>query len=229
VKCVGSLLAGEIDRCTMDKRYFTAAGLPVWVKLSASLVRDPQGRPRHFIAQIEDIVERKRLQEELQRLADHDSLTALWNRRRFDEELHRQVSRCQRFGEQAALILLDLDRFKPVNDVHGHAVGDQLLKKVASALREHLRITDSLARLGGDEFAIILVNIGPEQAARVAAEFGQCVAAARISIAGGDIGVGASIGMTMLTESTPDADESLRQADIAMYEAKGDSRREVDR
>ena len=127
----------------MEKRYFTAQGHLIWVGLAVSLVRDEAGRPVHFISQITDISERKRMETKLRRLADHDSLTGLWNRRRFEDELQRQVGRCQRYGERAALLLTDLDGFKDVNDTFGHKAGDDLLKVVATGLRARLRHTDS--------------------------------------------------------------------------------------
>lgn len=86
-------------------------------------------------------------------LDDHDQLTELWNRRRFQEELDRQIARGRRSGESAAVLMIDLDGFKQINDTHGHTTGDELLKRIAQALRERLRSTDSVARLGGDEFA----------------------------------------------------------------------------
>ena len=97
-------------------------------------MRDSDGQPVHFIVHVEDISVRKRMEASLQRLADHDPLTDLWNRRRFEEELRRQVARCQRYGEKAALLLMDLDGFKAVNDTFGHKAGDDLLKLVAAAL-----------------------------------------------------------------------------------------------
>ena len=108
---------------------------------------------------------RKRMEASVQRLADHDPLTDLWNRRRFEEELRRQVARCQRYGEKAALLVMDLDGFKAVNDSFGHKVGDDLLKLVAAALQRRVRGTDAVARLGGDEFAVLLGNVSPDQAA----------------------------------------------------------------
>ena len=129
----------------------------------------------HFIVHVEDISVRKRMEASLQRLADHDPLTDLWNRRRFEEELRRQVARCRRYGEKAALLLMDLDGFKAVNDSFGHKAGDDLLKLVAAALQQRVRGTDAVARLGGDEFAVLLGNVSPDQAA----ERGRAAARAR--------------------------------------------------
>jgi diguanylate cyclase (GGDEF)-like protein/PAS domain S-box-containing protein len=215
------LRAGMIDRYSMEKRYFTASGNLIWVNLSVSMVRDSEGEPRHFISQIENISDRKRLEEQLHWLADHDSLTRLWNRRRFDEELHRQISRSQRYAERAALLLIDLDDFKPVNDRHGHKAGDDLLVAIAAALKTRLRDTDAVARIGGDEFAVLTVNVSPEQAAAVAATLEEVVAATQITAEGESVGVSASVGIASIDDSVDLDEDIFVRADRAMYREKG--------
>ena len=162
------LLAGDIPAYRIEKRYLRADGSVVWVMLSVSLVRDGDGEPLYFVAQIEDITERKHAHEELERLASDDPLTGLLNRRRFDEELQRELKRLQRTpGRKAALLLLDVDRFKLVNDSLGHRAGDDVLCAVAQTLTHRLRGTDVIARLGGDEFAALLIDLqGPPTRAR---------------------------------------------------------------
>ena len=174
----------------------------------------------HFIVQVEDISERKRLAASLQRLADHDSLTELWNRRRFGEELDRQLGRCHRYRERAALLLVDLDGFKQVNDHHGHRAGDELLTCVARALRTRLRSTDSLARLGGDEFGVILANVSPAQATELAAALRDVVSASGIRVNATEVRVTASVGVAPLDFHTASDEEALEQADTAMYRDK---------
>jgi diguanylate cyclase (GGDEF)-like protein/PAS domain S-box-containing protein len=220
---VGRLLDGEADRYTMEKRYITSQGRPIWVNLSVSIVRDDVGQPLHFISQLEDISERKRLQESLQHLADHDPLTELWNRRRFEEELRRQIDRCQRYKERATLLILDLNGFKPINDTHGHKAGDELLQSIANALRQRLRVTDCIGRLGGDEFAVILTNVSPEQAARIAAEVKTAVAHSSVSVGAVAVAVTASVGLAAIDEDTLESADVLHRADLAMYAAKPDS------
>ena len=117
---------------------------------------------------IRDITERKRFETQLQHLADHDALTDLFNRRRFDQELAEIVRYAARYGGGGALFLLDLDRFKYVNDTRGHKAGDEVIRAVGRALRENVRKTDVVARLGGDEFAVVLRDADREAAERIA-------------------------------------------------------------
>ena len=213
------LLAGKIARFRLEKRYLTAQRREIWVSLAISLVRDADGHPLHCITQTEDISERKRLEAALRHLADHDPLTDVWNRRRFQAELQYQVDRCQRYGESAALLLIDLDRFKTINDTHGHAAGDQVLKTVAGQLGGRLRSTDLIARLGGDEFAIILSCVSPAQAQEVAIALAEQVAATPIRIGDAEITATISIGIASISEHKTLAD-ALRHADLSMYQDK---------
>jgi diguanylate cyclase (GGDEF)-like protein/PAS domain S-box-containing protein len=223
---VQRLVAGEIDRYSMPKRYFTKLGPEVWANLSVSLVRDGDGRPAHFISQIEDISDRKHLEATLQHLADHDHLTKVWNRRAFELHLRRQISQCHRHALQAALLIVDLDGFKRINDTYGHAAGDALLVAVAGSLRSRLRDADCIARLGGDEFAIILPNTSAEAAARVATAVAEQIGRTRIPV--DDIGVGvaatagvtASVGVTPLDATVASEHDALAAADRAMYAHK---------
>jgi diguanylate cyclase (GGDEF)-like protein/PAS domain S-box-containing protein len=214
------LVAGEIERYAIPQRYLTKDGDEVWANLSVSLVRDDDGRPAHFVSQIEDISERKRLEIALQHLADHDHLTTLWNRRAFEQHLARQIAQCRRHATPAALLIVDLDDFKGVNDTHGHAAGDALLLRVAGALRTRLRSEDYVARIGGDEFAVILPDAAPEQAAHVARVLTEEIGRTCIRIDELDVGVTASVGVTCLDQDAPSQPEAMAAADRAMYEDK---------
>jgi diguanylate cyclase (GGDEF)-like protein len=162
-------------------------------------------------------LERRAELDALQALADHDGLTGLLNRRRFEEELRHQAAAAARYGRHAALLVLDLDDFKAVNDRHGHAVGDELLRRLAGVLRRRIRATDWAARLGGDEFAVILDGADLEVAARVADQLAGDIAAVRLAETP-DVRPAASVGVAAIAGG--DGLAALRAADQAMYAAK---------
>jgi diguanylate cyclase (GGDEF)-like protein/PAS domain S-box-containing protein len=214
------LTAGEIPHYAMEKRYLAPDGGRIWAQLSVSLLRDADGRPQGYVSQVQDIGERKRLQETLQHLADHDVLSGLWNRRRFEEELRREINRARRHGPSAALLLLDLDRLKQVNDTFGHPAGDELIRGVAGAVRARLRDTDALARIGGDEFAILLAGADLDAALLVARELCTAVRDRVIAFDGHDLRTTTSVGVTLVRGEATRAEDLLAAADRAMYAAK---------
>ncbi len=218
---IKALLDGELDTSLTEKRYLRADGGVVWVMRTATLVRDSDGVPLHFLDQVQDVTERRRFEHELRHLADHDPLTGLLNRRRFEQELDRQVSEVARYGPRGALLVLDLDHFKYVNDALGHHAGDELILSVAATLRGRLRESDILARLGGDEFAVLLPNVDESGAQRVA---GDLVRAIRDEAAVGPSErrrrVTTSVGVAPLRGGDATGEELLIAADLAMYDAK---------
>ncbi len=220
---VQQVLAGERREYQMEKRYFHRDGHIVWVLLNVALVRDSEGKPLHFISQIQDISERKQLEERLVFLADHDEMTGLANRRRFREEVERGVAYAERYGHPAAMLLLDLDNFKEVNDGFGHHVGDRLLVGVAERLGTRLRRTDVLGRIGGDEFAALLPQAEPAQALRVAEEVLEAVTTAAYALDGHVVSAAASVGLALFRPALGiDAEDLQIRADVAMYTAKRD-------
>jgi diguanylate cyclase (GGDEF)-like protein len=156
---------------------------------------------------------------ELERCAERDPLTDLLNRRGFEREFARASAYIERYGGRAALIYLDLDRFKGVNDTYGHPAGDAVLKAVARTLLARVRASDIVARLGGDEFAVVLWNLSDRDARAKAEALEQAVAATVIDWAGSTISVGASAGLAALAER-PRLAEVLSCADAAMYARK---------
>ena len=186
------------------------------------MVRDGEGVPLHFLAQVNDITERKRFEGQLQYLADHDALTGMLNRRRFEQELGRELARSNRYGTGGAVLAIDLDHFKYVNDSLGHSVGDELITRVGSIFRDRLRATDVIARLGGDEFAVILPGADEPEAVLVAESL---LASLRDE---GRIDsplnhpkrITGSIGVALFAGARVTSEEILVEADIAMYDAK---------
>ena len=214
------LLAGTIRAYRTEKRYVNASGQTIWTNVSVSLVRDGRGEPIHLIVQVEDISGRKLMEERLRRLADYDSLTGVRNRRHLERDLFLQVENCRRYGDEAALLMIDLDHFKQVNDTYGHRVGDDALKAVAAAIQERLRSTDIVARLGGDEFAVLLPHVSAATANTVAKDLRRRIAAVTMHVSGTRVRLSASIGVAHLDRHASDKESVLSRADDAMYAQK---------
>jgi diguanylate cyclase (GGDEF)-like protein len=156
----------------------------------------------------------------MQRVAYFDMLTGLPNRALFRDGLTQALARSQRYAEKMALLFIDLDGFKRINDVYGHETGDAVLRAVAGRIRESLRASDVAARYGGDEFTVMLPFIdSDEDGAFVAEKLRRCIAAP-LKIDGRDVSVGASIGVALFPEDGRDADTLTLHADDAMYRAK---------
>jgi diguanylate cyclase (GGDEF)-like protein/PAS domain S-box-containing protein len=222
------MLRGDVPSFRGEARYLHADGHVVWVSVSTTLVRDPSHRPLHFLVQAQDVTERRRHEAELRRMADHDALTGLLNRRAFERELERHVAHVGRYGPQGAVVLLDIDRFKNVNDTLGHSAGDQLIAKVADALRERIGNAAALARLGGDEFAVLLPDGTREDAHAIAEDVLCAIRRIRIASPSGRLRmVGASIGIAPFDSEGLTGEDVLVAADLAMYEAKEGGRNRV--
>lgn len=205
------VLAGRLDRYRVEQRFRRGDGGDVWCELTASLVRDEAGVPAGLIAQLVDVSERRRVEDDLRHAADHDVLTGLANRRRLLRELTQQIERSRRYGDGGALVLLDLDRLKQVNDSHGHPAGDELLVRTSRALAGRVRASDVLARVGGDEFAALLTRATPAEALYVAEQLVDAARAADASVSAGVAPIGLGIG---------EAERVVAAADRALYEAK---------
>jgi diguanylate cyclase (GGDEF)-like protein len=177
-----------------------------------------------ILTNVVDVSERYRYERQLAFLAEHDPLTGLANRRRFDQALQRHVEDCRRYGPRGAVLMLDLDHFKPVNDTLGHATGDQFLVQVAQVLAQRLRSTDLVARLGGDEFAVLLPHEDKKGAELVAASVVSRIRATTGEFDDARGGVTVSVGGVILEEVHESASDLLSAADAALYIAKNSGR-----
>ncbi|MDX6581003.1 MAG: hypothetical protein QOI10_187 [Solirubrobacterales bacterium] len=220
---VSRLVAGETVEHYETVRV-AKDGTPIDVSLGISPVHHADGSLIAISTIARDITDRKRFEAQLQHLADHDPLTDLANRRSFEEELDKRVAEARRYGTGGAVLMLDLDNFKYVNDALGHGAGDDLLRSVAALLRMRMRATDMLARLGGDEFAVYLAHADADAAGEVAHSLLEALREHVVPVDGRPIGVTASIGVACFAEDTSSGDELLADADHAMYRAKDSGR-----
>jgi diguanylate cyclase (GGDEF)-like protein/PAS domain S-box-containing protein len=204
-----------------------AEGRTTYVSHTGKPIFDDKGDFRGYRGVARDITARMRAEEELARMAHYDALTGLPNRALLQGRLKRAMARADRGKTLLAVMFLDLDQFKEINDTLGHAVGDAVLKETALRLESCLRSTDTVARLGGDEFTILLEDVrNPEEISRVADKLLQSVSA-RADVAGHELHLSTSIGVTVYPKDDHDADTLLRNADLAMYHAKQEGRNNV--
>jgi diguanylate cyclase (GGDEF)-like protein/PAS domain S-box-containing protein len=216
------LVTGEIPSYQVEQRYLHTDGREVWTALSASLVRDSIGTPMYVVNQIEDVTARRRDGERLAHQAIHDPLTSLPNRLLFVDRLRRALARDT--AGNTAVLFLDLDHFKVINDSLGHSAGDRLLVTISDRLRNAVRPNDTVARFGGDEFTVLCCNVPDE---RVAAEIAERIASAvarPVQLAEGEVYVTISIGIALSGGDMETPETLLRNADAAMYSAKENGR-----
>lgn len=213
------LWSGELNTMQMERRYLRKDGSSLWGHVSVARVADDRGRARYVIDQVQDISDRKHAQQALEHQALHDALTGLPNRVLARDRLDQAILLARRQQTRVALLIIDLDHFKEVNDTFGHQAGDQLLRQVGERFKAELRETDTVARLGGDEFAIVLLAADAGGASLIAAKLLTALERPFI-VEGQALDVGASIGIVVYPDHAETADSMLRRADIAMYVAK---------
>lgn len=194
--------------------------------LQASIVLDSSGQRGHYVAVLTDITDQKRAEQELRYLANYDTLTSLPNRTLLSERLSRAIVRARRHGHRIALLFLDLDRFKDINDSLGHAAGDRILRAAAVRLQETVGAEHTVARLGGDEFTVVLENLDtPEQAEDVARRLIKAFEAPLDFDERHDVAISPSIGISVYPDHAQVPTDLLKHADTAMYQAKAAGRR----
>ncbi len=204
----------------MEWEIIAKSGKKKQVELSVSLIRDTQGKPLGFRGIISDITARRNAEEVIRHQAFHDPLTGLANRILFYDRMHMAFNQAKRNKKMVAVIILDLDNFKEINDTHGHMVGDELLKAVARRLFNMVRASDTVARYGGDEFTLIMPLLSGEEDALVVAKKIVAAFGKDFIIETSEINVTASVGVAAYPLHGRDIDTLMNKADNAMYRAK---------
>jgi diguanylate cyclase (GGDEF)-like protein/PAS domain S-box-containing protein len=238
-----TLLSNDASTYSAEKRYFRKDGATIWVNLTVSLLSDMAKVPLNFLGIVEDITERKRAEDELHRskealeaanlelqtalasekqLSHTDALTGINNRRHLFELAEREFDIATRYQHPFSVMMFDIDHFKGVNDIFGHAVGDQILQRVTQIACAELRSADVIGRYGGEEFVIMLPMTDAQQAYPVAERIRAGVLALRVSTPKGDVAVTVSIGISeiILKPQDESVEDVIRRADEAMYASK---------
>lgn len=204
---------GEINNRRKDGRVYVG-----WLRIT--VVPERPGHERRYVALFSDITDRKRAAEAIWRQANFDDLTGLPNRKLLEDRLKRSIAQAHRRHTTVALLFIDLDRFKPVNDEFGHAAGDELLRQVARRLEHSLRDEDTVARLGGDEFVAVLPDLSVAEAPARTAEKLVAVLSEPFRLGEHFVEISCSIGVALFPKNADNADALIAQADAAMYAAK---------
>ena len=217
----------EKESVRVNLRNFSKKGNEYWVDLSILPLPDKSGNITHFAAIQRDITGYKKLEQDLQILCRTDPLTTAANRRAFNEIISQEFSRFKRSQKEYALVMIDLDHFKNINDQHGHGAGDRVLIEVTERCKDNLRVHDIIARLGGEEFCILLPYTNLEQAHKVAERLRQKIELMPIISDGNRIKVTVSVGISLVLEGDNDGHDAIERADKKLLEAKSPGRNRV--
>jgi len=213
------ILSGQETDCKFDLRLINREGQTIWVECKLDAIWDDDNCLT-LSGCLDNISERKKAQNQLEFMAMHDHLTGIYNRHYFDNALSHMVAGSARGKGTHALMFLDLDHFKVVNDTYGHYYGDIILREIAGLLASRTRKADVLCRIGGDEFALLISNIQSEELLRIAEETRKQIQAYQVPAGDEKITLGCSIGVAIISGHTNRPEEYLKQADIALYVAK---------
>ena len=220
-EAVAALMAGADRGPSIEKRYRHAEGHLIWVRVTATLIRDPAGVPIGAVVAAEDIAEHRSRHAELSRLAMHDPLTGIRNRALLDHDIDRVLRTRDRDGGVVAVLFVDVDDFKQINDEHGHDAGDRALVVLSARLRDALRGEDTVARVGGDEF-VLAAHLPSANEARELCDRVEWLCGEPVAFGGETLAMRVSVGMAIIGSSGFTADRALAAADAAMYAAKRD-------
>ena len=220
------LLAGRSDAVQYERRYRPRDGRTVWALVSATLL-PADHEPQHFLIQVNDVTERKRAEEELAHLAHHDALTGVANRAMLSEQVERELAVARRRGSRLAVVFIDLDYFKQINDTYGHETGDVVLKELASRLAHSVRAIDIVGRLGGDEFVVVLSEVSDARDVVALTDKLRLECGRPLHFNGQEVRLAVSMGVSLFPDDARDFRTLLRFADSALYQAKGEGRNNV--
>ncbi len=216
------LIQGE-SVTSFENRYLCKDGTYRWLAWSSF----PDPEQRLIYSAVRDITERHRMEEELRQLATTDPLTGASNRRHFIDKASAELKRCKRYGSKMAVLMLDVDYFKQVNDTYGHCIGDEVLKQLVHCCHQELRTNDIFGRFGGEEFAAVLVESHQETALQTCERLSQQISKLKIRSGREQVSITVSIGLAMHSAADTSIDSLLKRADDALYSAKNAGRNQI--
>jgi diguanylate cyclase (GGDEF)-like protein/PAS domain S-box-containing protein len=220
------LLAGRSDAVQYERRYRTHDGRVLWALVSATLL-PANSEPQHFLIQINDLTQRKRAEDDLAHLAHHDALTGAANRALLNEEVDHGIAVARRHRTRLAVVFIDIDYFKHINDSYGHEAGDAVLKETAARLSRTVREIDIVGRMGGDEFVVVLSEVSDAAAVLALTEKLRIECGKPVHVGGHELRIAISTGVSLYPDDAQDFRTLLRFADSALYHAKAEGRNNV--
>jgi diguanylate cyclase (GGDEF)-like protein/PAS domain S-box-containing protein len=220
------LLSGRSEAVQYERSYRGPDGRVLWALVSCTLLPANHELP-HFLIQINDLTQRKRAEEELAHLAHHDALTGAANRTLLNDEVDHAIAVARRHRVRLAVVFIDIDYFKHINDSHGHDAGDAVLKETAARLYRMVREIDIVGRMGGDEFVVVLSEVSDAAAVLALCEKLRAECSKPVRHEGLDMRIAISMGISLFPDDAPDFRTLLRFADSALYHAKGEGRNNV--
>lgn len=221
------IFQGDYSCINCEKRFISKNQEVLWAEVNLSAIHGKDNEITDAIVVVNDLTVRKRMEKELLHQATTDCLTGVDNRLSFMRKTEREFNRAQRYKRDLALVLIDVDKFKDVNDHYGHLIGDRVLKDVVKACKAALRETDIIARIGGEEFAIVLLESDLETAKDAALRVQQNVSEAKVRYGDAEIQVTISMGIGIRREEDTNVDSIFKRADDALYSAKNSGRNKI--